>query len=251
MTSFADHFSGRARDYARYRPDYPRVLFEFLADLAPDGKTAWDCATGSGQAALGLAGRFDAVVATDASIHQISSAAQHHRVHYAVATAEEAPLADGSVALVAAAQALHWFDRERFWEEARRLLVPGGVIAVWSYHGFHITPEVEAVIHHYYKDIVGPYWPPERALVEQGYRTIEFPFEEETVPPLRLEKLWDLAALMGYLRTWSATQRYESDVGQDPLTLIREELLAVWGPPQRIRTFRWDLDLRVGRKVSR
>jgi len=249
VATFADHFSERSTDYARYRPDYPRALFEFLADLAPDGKTAWDCATGSGQAALGLACGFDTVVATDASLHQISSAARHRRVHYAVATAEEAPLADGSVALVAAAQALHWFDRGRFWEEARRVLVPGGVIAVWSYHGFHITPEVEAVIHHYYKDIVGLYWPPERALVEQGYRTIEFPFEEETAPPLRLEKLWDLAALMGYLRTWSATQRYESAVGRDPLALIREELRAVWGSPRRIRTFRWDLDLRVGKKL--
>ena len=123
MTSFADHFSGRARDYARYRPDYPRALFEFLAGRAPQRAAAWDCATGSGQAALGLAEDFDAVFATDASLNQVASAARHRRVHYAVAPAEEAPLPGGSVALVAAAQALHWFDRVRFWEEARRVIL--------------------------------------------------------------------------------------------------------------------------------
>lgn len=249
MTFFADHFSGRARDYARYRPDYPRALFEFLADLAPERTTAWDCATGSGQAALGLAEDFDRVIATDASLDQIASAARHRRVHYAVAPAEEAPLPSCSIALVAAAQALHWFDRARFWEEVRRVLIPGGVIAVWSYHGFHVSPEVEAVVHRFYKDIVGPYWPPERALVEQGYGALEFPFVPVEQPAMRLEKLWDLPAMIGYLRTWSATQRSEAALGHDPLELVREELAAAWGPPQRVRTFGWDLDLRIGRNI--
>jgi SAM-dependent methyltransferase len=248
VTTFADHFSGRARDYARYRPDYPEALFEFLADLAPERTTAWDCATGSGQAALGLARRFDAVVATDASMEQIASAARHARVHYAVAAAEASPLRSGSVALVAAAQALHWFDRERFWAEVQRVLVPGGIIAVWSYHGFHAGPEVETVVHRFYKDIVGPYWPPERALVERGYGALEFPFAQVEPPEFPLEKLWDLPALIGYLRTWSATQRYEAATGHDPLELVRDELVAAWGLPQRVRTFGWDLDLRIGRK---
>jgi SAM-dependent methyltransferase len=248
VTSFADHFSGRAGDYARYRPGYPPALFEFLAGLAPERKTAWDCATGSGQAALGLAGRFETVAATDASRDQISSAVRHPGVHYAVARAEEAPLPTASVALVTAAQALHWFDRARFWKEVRRVLIPGGVIAVWSYHGFHVGPEVDSVLHRFYRDIVGAYWPPERAVVERGYGALEFPFAPIEPPALRLEKLWDLSAVVGYLRTWSATQRYEAARGHDPLDLVREELQAAWGPPQRVRAFRWDLDLRIGRK---
>lgn len=250
MASFHDHFSGRAGDYARYRPNYPAALFEFLASLAPDRRLAWDCATGNGQAALGLARHFGAVVATDASARQIRQAAHRGRVYYAVAVAEESPLPSRSVSLVTVAQALHWFDRDRFWEEAGRVLVAGGAIAVWSYHGFHITPEVEAVVHRYYKEIVGPYWPPERALVEQGYSTLEFPFAERKPPLLRLEKRWDLAALMGYLRTWSASQRFQAAVGRDPLLSIREDLAAAWGPPERIRAFQWDLDLRVGLKSS-
>lgn len=248
MASFADHFSGHSADYARYRPDYPGALFEFLADVAPQPRTAWDCATGSGQAALGLAAFFEKVFATDASLNQIASAERHGRIRYAVARAEEAPLADGSVSLVAAAQSLHWFDRARFWEEARRVLMPGGIIAVWSYHGFHVTPEVEAAVHRFYKNIVGPYWPPERALVERGYGALEFPFERVETPLLRMEKIWDLAGVLGYLRTWSASQRYLAALGRDPLDLIRGELAAAWGPPQQVRAFGWDLDLRVGRK---
>jgi SAM-dependent methyltransferase len=249
VTSFEDHFSRQAADYARYRPDYPADLFEFLAGLAPDRRRAWDCATGNGQAALGLAGHFEAVMATDASVRQIREAARRAGVHYAVASAEESPLKDASVGLVTAAQALHWFDRALFWEEVRRVLVGGGAIAVWSYHGFHVTLEVEAVIQRYYKDIVGPYWPPGRGIVEQGYGALEFPFAEETPPLFPLEKRWDLAALLGYLKTWSASQRFQEAKGSDPVLLIREALAEAWGPPERIRPFRWDLDLRVGRKA--
>jgi SAM-dependent methyltransferase len=250
VTSFEDHFSRQAADYARYRPDYPAALFEFLAGLAPDRRRAWDCATGSGQAALGLAPHFEAVVATDASIEQIRKAARHAGVRYAVAAAEESPLPDASVGLVTVAQALHWFDRPRFWREVRRVLVEGGAVAVWSYLGFHVTPEVEAVIHRYYKEIVGPYWPPGRSIVEQGYGALEFPFVEETPPPpFLLEKRWDLAALLGYLRTWSASQLFQEAKGSDPVLLVRDDLAEAWGPPERIRPFRWDLDLRVGRKA--
>jgi SAM-dependent methyltransferase len=249
VTPFEDHFSGQASDYARYRPDYPSALFEFLAGLAPDRRLAWDCATGSGQAARGLASHFEAVVATDASIRQVLEAPGRDGVHYAVASAEVPPLEDEAIGLVTVAQALHWLDRDRFWSEARRVLVRGGAIAVWSYHGFHVTPDVEAVIHRYYEEIVGPYWPAGRGIVERGYRSLEFPFAEVEPPPFLLEKQWDFAALMGYLRTWSATQRYREAKGSDPLLRVREELASAWGRPERVQTFRWDLDLRVGRKV--
>jgi SAM-dependent methyltransferase len=248
VTSFADHFSRISEDYARYRPDYPEALFEFVARLAPHRGVAWDCATGSGQAARGLAGHFERVLATDASVNQIASAEPGPRVRYAVAAAEEVPFRRASIAAVTSAQALHWFDRERFWREVRRVLVPGGVVAVWSYHGFHVTPEVEKVIDRLYRGIVGSYWPPERALVERGYAAIEFPFAAVSAPEFRLEKRWDLPALLGYLKTWSAVQRYEAVVGGDPLTLVREELEAAWGPPETVRAFRWDLDLRIGVK---
>ena len=249
MAAFADHFSLRAPDYARYRPAYPEALFEFVAGLAPGRALAWDCATGSGQAAAGLASRFESVVATDASLRQIRSAVSHPAIRYAVAAAEESPLPSNGAGVVTSAQALHWFDRPRFWDEVRRVLMPRGVVAVWSYHGFHVTPDVEEVVHRLYRDVVGPYWPPERAIVEKGYQELEFPFERVKPPPLVLEKLWDLAALVGYLRTWSATQRYQAAKGEDPIPLVAEDLERAWGTPETVRPFRWDLDMLIGRKA--
>ena len=249
VPSFPDHFSAASADYARFRPDYPDRLFAALADRAPGRRRAWDCATGSGQAAGGLARHFAQVIATDASARQIESARHHRRVAYRVAAAEDSGLPDESVELVAVAQALHWFDRSRFWPEARRVLSPRGVIAVWCYDLLSIGPQIDAVVGRLYRDIVGPYWPPERVLTEQRYRTIEFPFAEEVLPPFRMEKRWSLPGLVGYLRTWSAARRYAEAQGVDPIGLVLPDLQKVWGPPERVRRVRWDLAVRLGRKT--
>ncbi|HYG65995.1 MAG TPA: SAM-dependent methyltransferase, partial [Thermoanaerobaculia bacterium] len=63
--TFKDHFSGHAADYASFRPGYPAVLFERVAALPRHRRLAWDCGTGSGQAAVGLAEHFERVIATD------------------------------------------------------------------------------------------------------------------------------------------------------------------------------------------
>ena len=247
-----DHFSGHAADYARYRPDYPDALFAWLASQAPARRRAWDCATGSGQAAMRLAEHFEEVVATDASARQIEEARPHARVTYSVAPAERSGLESGSVDLVTVAQALHWFDLERFWAEATRVCAPGAVVAVWCYDLLRVAPEIDAVLVHLYRDVVGPYWPPERAIVEHGYGSLSFPFDEIRAPSFAMEKLWTLPELVGYVRTWSATRRYMAENGMDPLADVEIEgtLRSAWGDPERQRTAMWDLDLRVG-KVPR
>src|SRR6266568_6165743 len=179
---FPDHFSGVSAGYAAFRPRYPDALFDFLADAAPARDAAWDCATGNGQAAIGLAHHFPRVIATDASEAQIAHATPDPRVTYRVAPAEASGLDDRSVDLVTAAQALHWFDRPKFWAEARRVLRPRGVVAVWTYLLFEIAPEIDAIIREFYSDVVGPFWPPERHITEERYRTIEFPFAEFAAP---------------------------------------------------------------------
>jgi methylase of polypeptide subunit release factors len=75
--TFKDHFSKQAADYAKFRPRYPHEMFEYLGSLAPRRQLAWDCGTGNGQAAVGLATMFDRVIATDASEKQISNAPSH------------------------------------------------------------------------------------------------------------------------------------------------------------------------------
>ena len=208
-----DHFSGHADQYEAFRPTYPDALFSYLATLCPSHELCWDCATGNGQAAVALAPYFNTVVATDASQKQIDHAHARENVHYRVAPADRAPLADGSVDLVTVAQALHWFDLPRFYAEVRRVARPDGVIAVWCYQLHTITPEVDAIVEHYYADIVGADWPPERRLVEEGYKTLEFPFVEIAPPTFQMVHSWDMSHVLGYLSSWSATQRYQKRTG--------------------------------------
>lgn len=245
--SFPDHFSGVAGAYAEHRPRYPDALFEWLAEVSPTREFAWDCATGSGQAAVALAARFDRVLGTDASAAQIAAAEEHPRVEYRVAPAEASGLPDASVDLVTVAQALHWFDRPAFYAEVRRVLRPGGLVAAWTYGASVFEdPRADAVHRRFYSDTVGPYWPPERALVEAGYRTIEFPFEEIEAPAFEMEADWTLSSFLGYVGTWSAVTRFRRERGHDPVAELGEELRRLWGNPEAPRRIRWPLAMRVG-----
>jgi SAM-dependent methyltransferase len=242
---FKDYFSGHAAEYARHRPTYPPELFAHLAELAPRREQAWDCATGSGQAALALAAHFAHVIATDASPEQLSSAAVHARVAYRLAAAERSGIETATVDCVTIAQALHWFDLEAFYAEVRRVLVPRGVIAAWSYDVASISPQVDAILARYYREIVGPYWPAERSAVENGYRTLAFPFEELATGRWEMRVHWELEQLLGYVATWSASRRYAAARGSDPLDLVRAELERAWGAAPRDVT--WPLLARIGR----
>lgn len=244
---FKDHFSDHASLYSQYRPDYPAALYQFLAEKVAKHGLAWDCATGNGQAAIGLAEYFDKVVATDASAAQLSQAIAHPRVEYLVTPAEQTPFADQSVDLITVAQALHWFELEAFYREVRRVLKPGGILAVWSYNLLQCSPPIDAILNHFYAETVGPWWPPELTYIENGYRDLPFTFPEEISPGFALEAQWDLQQLFGYLRTWSAVQRFQKEQSTDPVALIETELTAQWGDPRQRRTIHWPLSLCFGR----
>ena len=244
--SFKDHFSRQAEAYRRFRPGYPSALFEFIASRAPGRQLAVDCATGNGQAAVELAGHFDAVLAVDGSTSQLAWAEPHARVHYVAALAEQLPVRGHSASLVAAAQAVHWFEFGRFYAECRRVLVPGGLLAVWCYEKFRVDAEVDAIVDRFYTEVVGRYWPPDRSYVQQGYRTLPFPWHEEAAPDFAIETDWDLETVVGYLATWSAVQRYKDQLGRDPLPDLRPQLAALW-PEAGTRRLRWPIHMRVGR----
>lgn len=243
---FKDHFSGHATDYRAFRPDYPPDLFAFLASVAPGRELAWDCGTGNGQAALGLAEHFTKVFATDASQKQLDEAQPHPRVEYRVAPAEKCPLPDASTDLVTVTQALHWFDLDRFYAEVRRVCRPGGLLAVTCYYEPSISPEVDPVLRRW-EDFIRPYWTPERVWVDAGYRTIPFPFPELPAPRLGVAIESDLPRLLGYLGTWSATKQYVKAHGSDPVERFAPEFAAAWGDPATVRTLRWEFNVRVGR----
>jgi ubiquinone/menaquinone biosynthesis C-methylase UbiE len=247
-TDFSDHFSSVAEAYAAARPTYPEALFDHLAAIAPSRAHAWDCAAGNGQATLALASRFARVTATDASAAQIAHAPRRPGVTYHVGLAQESGLPDASVDLVTVAQALHWIDLPRFYEEVGRVLVADGLLAVWCY-GLQRLDDgaLDERLTHFYGSVVGPYWAPERALVETGYRTVPFPFEELQAPPFEMAHEWLLAELLAYLRTWSATGAFVNARGFDPVVQLAAELGPAWGPAGRRRRVRWPLSLRIGR----
>lgn len=244
--SFKDHFSETAAGYARFRPRYPETLFDYLAGTAPRRARAWDCATGSGQAAIGLAKHFERVIATDASAGQIAHALPNRRVDYRVAPAEKSGLEPGSIDLVTVAQALHWFDIPAFFQEVKRVLAPGGLLAVWCYQLFTIDPAIDRIVRRFYAETLGPYWPPERKMIEEGYRSIPFPFSELQTPSFEIESSVTMGQLGGYLRTWSATRRYLAERGDDPMAYLLSLLAEVWGDPGTPRQMRSPLRLGVG-----
>jgi SAM-dependent methyltransferase len=172
----------------------------------------------------------------------------HPRIEYRVAGAEHAPLENNSVDLITVAQALHWFDQTQFFQEAWRVLKQNGVLAVWSYNLLSINPPIDAIVNYYYQDIVGPYWPPERRLVENGYPPLPTPFHEIDVPDFAMTSHWTLADLLGYLGTWSASVYYAKAQQHDPLLHIRETLAQAWEDPEQAVTVYWPLQLRVGYK---
>jgi SAM-dependent methyltransferase len=246
--TLSDHFSRVAVSYAACRPTYPEQLFDYLAGLVHRRKLAWDCGAGTGQASIPLASRFDAVVATDISVAMLEQAARHPRVEYRAVPADASGLPGASVDLVTVAQALHWLDPDAFYEEVARVLVPGGVLGVWSYGIPQLdSPSLQRELTRFYNGVVGPYWPPHRRHVEAGYSTLGFPFPELDPPAFAMEVQWTLGELLGYVGTWSATQRYRDAVRRDPVPELERELAPQWGSGSA-RIIRWPLVVRVGRR---
>lgn len=246
--SFKDHFSGVAATYAQSRPRYHADLFDWLAGQCANRDLAWDCGTGNGQAARHLAGTFARVIATDASAAQIAEAEPHARIDYRVAPAEQSGLDDAAADLVTVAQALHWFDLDRFYREVRRVLKPGGLIAAWCYGTFRVhDAAIDSAVQHFYAETVGPYWPPERRHIEAGYSDLPFPFEPVAAPSFSMSADWSWPELAAYLRSWSATDRYRAAEGADPVADLEASLASQWGDPSKPRRFEWPIALLVGR----
>lgn len=244
MTPADDHFSALAKQYAAGRIGYPEELYRFLAGQCASRECVWDCATGTGQAAVDLVRHFTSVVATDLSAALLAQAPAHERITYHVATAEQSGLADASVDLVTVAQALHWFDLPKFWAEVDRVLRPGGVLAYWGYQWPSVDRAVNGVLEQI-KVELAPYWPARSQVLIDGYRDATAPRPEIACPPFEATARWDLEGYLAHVNSWSGTRYHREQTGRDLVAANRPAFATAW--PGGPVTVRWPLVLRVYR----
>jgi SAM-dependent methyltransferase len=241
-----DYFSAHSGVYAAFRPTYPEELYQFIFSHLEKKIKAWDCATGNGQAAQYLAMNFERVYATDISQQQLDHAVQLPNIEYSVSPAEKTSFADHEFDLITVGQALHWFDQEKFFNEVKRVGKPGSLLAVWGYALLNIEPAIDKIILDFYSGTVGPYWDQARKLVEQQYRTIAFPFDEIPSPIFSIDVDWTLDHLHGYLESWSATQKFIQQNGQDPVPVVIEQLGKYWNKDE-VKNVSFPVFMRLGK----
>ncbi|KAA0970381.1 class I SAM-dependent methyltransferase [Aureimonas fodinaquatilis] len=239
-------FESGGKDYARFRPDYPAQLAEFLADTAPSRSCAVDVGCGSGQLTTLLAQHFDRVIGCDPSADQLDSAPSHPNVEYVCASAENLPLKDRSVSLIVAAQAAHWFNLPHFYKEVSRIGVKDAALALVSYGVLQPGEELQDRFRRFYHDEAGPYWSPERSLVDSGYRDMQFPFKETQPPRMDIRLAWNLNDFLGYISTWSAVRNARNAGREDIVLAFGKDVASLWGDPATTRSMFWPINMRVG-----
>lgn len=239
-----DRFSAVARSYSRFRPHYPDEFFYFLLSRVTKKQRAWDCGTGNGQVATRLSAHFSEVYGTDISAAQMKEAPVRENVHYQVEDSAASSFRENFFDLITVAQAIHWFDFDRFYAEVRRVLKREGVLAVIGYGIIEVNKEVDEIVNRLYTELTGEYWDAERRYIDEGYRTIPFPFKEEAVPRFWIREVWDCARLEGFLGTWSGVRKYNEATGRDAVGEIAGELRKVWGDGSK--EVRFPVLLRLG-----
>lgn len=240
-----DNFSARSDKYARFRPAYPDELYKFILSLVNTKENSWDCGTGNGQIAKELSNHFTTVYATDISESQIMNAFAAANIFYKVQAVEDVAFPSHFFDLIMVGQAIHWFDFDAFYKVVKRTLKEDGLFAVLGYGLFRTGDATDNVVDHFYNNVTGPYWDKERHYVDEGYKTIPFPFKEIPTPEFTISYQWDFEHLIGYLETWSAVQHYIKATGNDPVKLFRAELKKTW-PVNTIKTVTFNIFMRAG-----
>ncbi|WP_430405056.1 class I SAM-dependent methyltransferase [Fluviicola sp.] len=216
-----DNFSHSSSNYAKFRPTYPKGVFAFLETILTGREHVWDCATGTGQVAENLVDLFDEIEATDLSENQLKNAVSHSKIQYSQQIAEETNFPDHHFDCITVGQAIHWFDFERFYQEAQRVLKPTGLLVVLGYGNIQVgNEEIQKVIWKLYSETLDGYWDPERHFIDENYQTIPFPFEEISHPEFQIKNTWNREQLLGYLNTWSGVKHYKDKHQINPIDLI-------------------------------
>lgn len=241
-----DRFSNHAKQYAIFRPTYPKELYDFIFSHVKKFDVAWDCGTGNGQVARDLSTRFKVVEASDISEQQLANAYKAENIFYTKAD-EKTNFPDAHFDLITVAQAIHWFNISEFFKEVKRVAKKDAIIAVWGYSLPTLNPEVDKRLQEFYSKVVGPYWDKERRLIDAQYKTIFFPCSEIRTPEFSLSLEWNLEEFQGYLSTWSSVQKYIQANQINPVESFMKEILPLWKSDRQNINF--PLFLRLG-KIS-
>lgn len=245
-----DRFSKQSKEYAASRPTYPDALFEFLSEQTPAHQLAWDCGTGNGQAAIRLVEYFEKIYATDISAAQLENARPHQNIQYVKLNEGRTALQHNSVDLVTAAQAAHWFDLEKFYREADRVLRPRGIIALWGYGFISASDnEIDRIFQKLGREILKEYWDENVNKIWNGYDSFPFPFEEIDHPEFIMKIEWSLDQFVSYVSSWSAAQKFKEKNGSSPVDSVWDDLVKSWKDPNLKHSFSTPLTIRVGKKT--
>ncbi len=240
-----DLFSAQSALYQQARPVYPASLIMQILPYVVGRQCAWDCGAGSGQLTQLLTAHFQQVMATDISAKQLAQAPVLENVQYSVQSAEQTDFPEHYFDLITVAQAIHWFDFEKFYAEVRRTLKPDGVLAVIGYGLIRTNHDhINRLIDELYFQTLKGYWDAERHYIDEGYRTIPFPLQEYAVPELKMEFEWTFAQLIAYLNTWSAVQHYQQQHQLNPVAALQEKLQDF--DLNKIMAVRFPILLRLG-----
>jgi len=137
MKSPTERFSDRVENYAKYRPDYPAVMLQYLVKSVPAPARIADVGAGTGILTAQLLQAGYEVFAVEPN-RPMAEAAERElglrpRFHSVPGTAEATTLESGSVDLITCAQSFHWFDQEKTRSEFNRILRPGAPVAIiWN-----------------------------------------------------------------------------------------------------------------------
>ncbi len=228
--------------YALFRPTYPVSLYQALLKYHDGPRVCLvDLGCGHGVVAHSLDKYFNKVIGIDPSLGMIEqakkiSSTDYPKVYFRQSAAESLPfIEDGSVDMVVAGQAAHWFDYPKFFPEMQRILRKSGTLALWGYKDpvFVDYPKATKILIEYAygmdERLLGPYWSqPGRSIVENKLRDILPPlsdwedlqrieYEPGTNGPesgegtIFLHRKLKLGDCMDYIRTWSAVNAWQEN----------------------------------------
>jgi SAM-dependent methyltransferase len=240
-------FDKNADAYKAARPSYPEELFAFVSSRAAGHDLAIDCGAGNGQATVRLAPYFKQVVGIDLGKEMLARAAAAENVRYAASGTKALPFQPGSADLVTAAAAAHWFELEKFYGEADRVLKPGGALAVWTYYFPKVDARIDGQVREFFETTLAPYADQSRHWIATQYADLPFPYAaERKIFEYSVEG--DFNRFAAVLESSSLARQHARKTSGDGLAPVRESLAALWGPPETPRRLTWENTLIVGQK---